>query len=81
MKCENDADIDQEPSRRRSKLDNQSASEVLLTKSYRQWSISEPPKGKIPQPNILREKHIIGRPATRIQTINDAFQLLLTKKR
>ena len=80
VECENDTDGDQEPLRRRSKPDNQSVSEVFLTKASRQWSISEPPKRKIPQPNLLREQHGIGRPAARMQTINDAFQLLFTQE-
>ena len=80
VECENDTDSDQEPPRRRSKPDNHSVSEVFFTKAGRQWSTSEPPKRKIPQPNILREQHGIGRPAARIQTINDAFQLSFTQE-
>ncbi|CAF4570849.1 unnamed protein product, partial [Didymodactylos carnosus] len=75
-----ESDSDQEPPRRRPKLDQRSESELFLSKSGRRWSTSEPPKRKIPQANILRQLHGVGPSAARIQTVKDAFQLLFTEE-
>ncbi|CAF0842977.1 unnamed protein product [Didymodactylos carnosus] len=75
-----ESESDQEPPRRLSKLDQQSESEVFLSKSGRRWSTSEPPKRKIPQANILRQLHGVGPSAARMQTVKDAFQLLFTEE-
>ncbi|CAF1107286.1 unnamed protein product, partial [Didymodactylos carnosus] len=77
---ESESDSDQEPPRRRPKLDQRSESEVFLSKSGRRWSTSEPPKRKIPQANILRQLHGVGPSATRMQTVKGAFQLLFTEE-
>ncbi|CAF4635642.1 unnamed protein product, partial [Didymodactylos carnosus] len=77
---ESESDSDQEPPRRRSKLDQRSESEVFLSKSGRRWGKSEPPKRKIPQANILRQLHGVGPSAVRMQTVKDAFQLLFTEE-
>lgn len=37
-------------------------------------------KTKVPLANILRQQHAIGRPATGIQTVKEAFQLLITQE-
>lgn len=47
------------------------------TRSGRQWNTVEPSKYKIPSANILRQRHGIGRSAAEIQTIAEAFQLMI----
>jgi len=51
---------------------------TFATRSGRQWITIEPPKYKIPSVNILRQRHGIGRSAAGIQTIKEAFQLMIT---
>jgi hypothetical protein len=53
---------------------------IFTARSGRQWTKKEPPKRKVPLVNILRQRNGIGRPATGIQTVNEAFQLIMTQE-
>jgi hypothetical protein len=80
---ETDSISDEEPPRRRAKREKQSErSEVKIytARSGRQWTTEEPPKRKTPLANIFRQRHGIGRAATGIQTVKEAFQLLITQE-
>ena len=62
----------------RSRQTNRSVSETLVGKSGYRWTTSEPPRRKIHQASILRQRHGVGRITTGMQTLKDAFQLLFT---
>ena len=47
--------------------------------SGRQWTTEESPKRKVAQANIIKERAGVGRPAANIQTVKEAFQLLVTR--
>ncbi|CAF1194033.1 unnamed protein product [Didymodactylos carnosus] len=70
---------DTEPPRRRAKLDQKPTGEVFLSKSGRRWTTLEPPKRKISQANIVKQRQGVGRRATNIQTLKEAFQLFITQ--
>ncbi|CAM4849271.1 unnamed protein product [Rotaria magnacalcarata] len=77
-----DSTSDEEPPRRRAKREQQlkqSEIKIFTARSGRQWTTEEPPKRKILQANILRQQNGIGRAATGVQTIREAFQLLMTQ--
>ena len=80
---ETESNSDDEPPRRRAKRQpqvEQSPVQIFTAKSGRQWTSKEPPKRKIPSANILRQQNGVGRPATGIQTIKEAFQVLITQE-
>ena len=52
---------------------------IFWTRSGRQWATEEPPKGKVAQANIVKERTGVGRPVANIQTVKEAFQLLLSQ--
>ena len=52
---------------------------IFWTRSGRQWTTEEPPKRKVAQANIIKERAGVGRPAANIQTVKEAFQLLITQ--
>ncbi|CAF4192844.1 unnamed protein product [Rotaria sp. Silwood2] len=52
---------------------------IFSTRSGRQWTTEEPPKLKLPQANIIKHRSSVGRPATTIQSVKEAFQLLITE--
>ena len=78
--AEDESSSDEQPPRRRPRREKQATTKVFYTKSGRQWTTSEPPKRKIPQANILRQRRGIGPPAASIQMLKDAFQLLITQE-
>ncbi len=53
---------------------------AFTTQSGHQWITTEPPEYKIPLANILRQRHGIERPAAGIQTVKEAFQLMMTQE-
>ncbi|CAF4203712.1 unnamed protein product, partial [Rotaria sordida] len=74
---------DEESPRRRAKLKSQvkpTPVKIFSSKSCRQWTSKEPPKKKVPIANILRQRTGVGRPAADIQTLKEAFQLLITQE-
>jgi hypothetical protein len=74
---------DEEPPKRRAKRKPQvkpAPIKIFSLKSGRQWTSKEPPKRKVPAANILRQRNGIGRPAADIQTLKEAFQLLITQE-
>ncbi len=74
---------DEEPPRRRAKRKPQvkpTPVKIFSSKSGRQWTSKEPPKRKVPATNILRQRTGIGRPAADIQTLKEAFRLLITQE-
>ncbi len=80
---ETDNISDEEPPRRRAKREHQmeqSRAKIFTARSGRQWTTEEPPKRKVPVTNILRQRNGIGRPAVGIQTVKEAFQLLITQE-
>ncbi|CAF1421667.1 unnamed protein product [Adineta ricciae] len=80
---ETGSDSDDEPPRRRAKRQPQvepSPVQIYTAKSGRQWTSKEPPKRKIPSANILRQQNSVGRPAVDVQTVKEAFQVLITKE-
>ena len=80
VESESEDDSGEEPSRHRSKPNQQPAQDVFVSKSGRRWDKDQPPQRKIPQANILRQQDGIGRPAATIQAVKDAFQLLFTEE-
>lgn len=77
---DDDDDDDQEHALQRSTSGERSVSNTFVSKTGRVWITSPPVQGKIPQANILRQRTGLGRSATGIQTIQDAFQLLFTEE-
>ncbi|CAF1291691.1 unnamed protein product [Rotaria sordida] len=74
---------DEEPPRRRAKRKPQvkpTPVKIFSSKSGRQWTSKEPSKKKVPIANILRQRTGVGRPAADIQTLKEAFQLLITQE-
>jgi hypothetical protein len=74
---------DEEPPRRRAKRKPQvkiAPVQIFSSKSGRQWTSKEAPKRKVPAANILRQRTGIGRPAADIQTLKEAFQLMITQE-
>jgi hypothetical protein len=75
---------DEEPLRHRAKRKPRvkpTPVKIFSSKSGRQWTSKEPPERKVPAANILRQRTgIIGRPAADIQTLKEAFQLLITQQ-
>ncbi|CAF1049694.1 unnamed protein product [Rotaria sordida] len=74
---------DEEPPRRRAKRKPQvkpTPVKICSSKSGRQWTSKEPHKKKVPIANILRQRTGVGRPAADIQTLKEAFQLLITQE-
>ena len=72
---------DEEPARRRAKYEqqvDQTEAEVFVGRSGRRWTTHEPPKRKLPSANIVRQLNDIARQATTIQTIKEAFQLMMS---
>ena len=80
---ETESTSDEEPPRRRAKRKLQVKPtwvKIFSSKSGRQWASREPPKRTVSVANILREQTGIGRPAADIQTLKEAFQLLISKE-
>ncbi|CAM4802175.1 unnamed protein product [Rotaria magnacalcarata] len=73
---------DEEPPKRRRKREpplERPEVKIFSSKSGRQWTTEEPPKRKVAQANITKQRSGVGRPATNIQTVKEAFQLLITQ--
>ncbi|CAF3420181.1 unnamed protein product [Rotaria sp. Silwood2] len=74
---------DEEPPRHRAKRKPQVKPipvKIFSSNSGRQWTSKEPPKKKVPIANILRQRTGVGRPAADIQTLKEAFQLLIIQE-
>ena len=74
---------DDEPPRRRAKRQpqvEQSPVQIFTAKSGWQWTSREPPKRKIPSADILRQRNGVGRSAAGIQSVKEAFQVLITQE-
>ena len=74
---------DGEPPRRRAKREHQvekPAAIIFTARSGRQWTSEEPPKRKVSVASILRQRNGIGRATMGIQTVQEAFQLLITQE-
>ncbi|CAF1078567.1 unnamed protein product [Rotaria sordida] len=72
----------EEPPKRRPKREpllERPEVKIFSTRSARQWTTEEPPKRKVAQANITKQRSGAGRPATNIQTVKEAFQLLITQ--
>jgi hypothetical protein len=52
---------------------------VFVARSGREWTTREPVARKLPQANILRQRHGIGRSVSGLQTIQECFKLLMTE--
>ena len=79
--CVTESGSDEESTELRSKTQeeiNNLAARTFTARSGRQWTTTEPQKYKVPSANILRQKRGIGRPATGIQTVQEAFDLMIT---
>ena len=78
---ESESSEDEEPPRRRARDEqqvDQTEVEVFVGRSERRWTTQEPPKRKLPSANIFPQLNGIARQATTIQTIKEAFQLMIT---
>jgi hypothetical protein len=74
---------DEEPPKRRAKREQQvkqTEFQIFTARSGRQWTTEEPARRKVPLANILRQRNGIGRPAAGIQTVKEAFQLIMTQE-
>ncbi|CAF1423292.1 unnamed protein product [Adineta ricciae] len=68
---DNDSEDDEIPSTLQESPDESDA------KFGRQWTSKEPSKRKISSANILRQQNGVGRPVAGIQTVKEAFQVLI----
>ena len=74
---------DEEPPKRRAKREQQvkqTEFQIFTARSGRQWTTEEPARRKVPLANILRQRNGIGRIAAGIQTVKEAFQLIMTQE-
>ncbi|CAF3896861.1 unnamed protein product [Rotaria sordida] len=74
---------DEEPSKRRPKHEpalERPEVRIFSPRSGRQWTTEKPPKRKVAQANITKQRSGVGRPATNIQIVKEAFQLLIMQE-
>ena len=72
---------DEEPPRRRDRHEqqvDQTEAEGFVGRSGRRWTTQKPPKRKLFSANIFRQLNGTAQQAATIQTIKEAFQLMMT---